>query len=237
MKIVMMAAMALALGACASAPPPTPEAQGRKLVDQMKAAMGGKAWDGKSTFHRSGTAERGGQHVTWDAWGDMRNMKSVSLQSVGGPPFGGGYDGVLAWAVGPEGKVRSTSSPEAVAGARLGAYISTSGWFFPDRFPATFVSRGRQNANGNDYDVVDAIPSGASLPIQLWLDPGSHVLKRVTASDGKSSAVADILRYEKVDGVQVEMRTDHYDDGKLEAQTVEHFEFVPVPPERFSPPK
>jgi hypothetical protein len=234
-KWMMIFAFALAVGACASSP--TPEAQGRKLVDQMKAAMGGKAWDSKSTFHRSGTAERGGQHVVWEAWGDMRSLKVVSLQSVGGPRFGGGFDGTLTWGMGPDGKVRTSDSPDAIAGARLGAYISVSGWFFPDRFKATFISRGRQSANGHDYDVVEATPPGARLPVQLWLDTNSHVLKRIAASDGNSSSVADILRYDTVDGVQIEFRTDHYDNGKLEAQTVEHFEFTSVPVERFSPPK
>ena len=46
----------------------------------------------------------------------------------------------------------------------------------------------------------------------------------------------DTLRYETIDGVQIDFRNDHCDDGKLEAQTLEHFEFTPVPPERFSPP-
>jgi hypothetical protein len=233
---IMMAAFALAACACTSAPP-TPEAQGRKLIDQMKAAMGGKAWDSKSTFHKSGTAERGGQHVTYEAWGDMRNLKSASLQSVGGPSFGGGYDGVVSWGMGPDGKVRSSSSPEAIANGRFGAYMSVSGWFFPDRFPATFVFKGRQTADGKDYDVVEATPQGAPYPVQLWLDPETHALKRTSASNGKESFYADTLRYETIDGVKIDFRNDHYDDGKLEAQTLERFEFVAVPAERFSPPK
>jgi hypothetical protein len=233
---IVAAAMAIALGACASTPP-TPEAQGRRLVDQMKAAMGGSAWDSKSTFHKSGTAERGGQHVTYEAWGDMRNLKVLSLQSVGGPSFGGGFDGVVSWGRGPDGQVRTNASPEAIANARFGAYLSMSGWFFPDRFPATFVSRGRQSADGHDYDVVEVTPQGAPYPVQLWLDPQTNVLKRTSASNGKNSFVANALRYEIIDGVQIDFRNDHYDDGKLEAQTVEHFEFVPVPTEKFSPPK
>lgn len=237
MKIGMMAAgLALALCACASTAPPA-ETQGRKLVDQMKAAMGGAAWNNKSTFHKSGTAERGGQHVTYDAWGDMQTLKAVSLQSVGGPSFGGGFDGTVAWGMGPDGKVRSNSSPEAVANARFGAYLSVSGWFFPERFPATFVYQGRQSANGLDYDVIDATPQGARFPAQLWLDPKTHVLKRLSGSNGTNTFVADTLRYETIDGVMIEFRADHYDDGKLEAQTIERFEFTPVPAERFSPPK
>jgi hypothetical protein len=234
---MMIAAFALAIGACTSAPPATPEAQGRKLADQMKAAMGGKAWDRQSTFHKSGTAERGGQHVAWEAWGDMRNLKTASLQSVGGPRFGGGYDGVVSWGMGPDGKVRSSSSPEAVANGKFGAYMSVSGWFFPDRFPATFVFKGKRSANGADYDIVEVTPQGAPYPVQLWLDPRTHVLKRTSASNGKESFYADALRYETVDGVKIDFRNDHYDDGKLEAQTVEHFEFTPVPAERFSPPR
>lgn len=232
----LIALVVVGAGACASTPP-TPEVQGRMLVAQMKAAMGGAAWDGKGTFHKSGTAERGGQHVTYEAWGDMRNLKMLSLQSVGGPSFGGGYDGVVSWGVGPDGKVRSSSSPEAVANGRFGAYLSVSGWFFPDRFPATFVFKGRQSANGTSYDVVEVTPQGAPYPIQLWLDQKTHVLKRTSASNGKASFYADTLGYQTIDGVSIDFRNDHYDDGKLEAQTLEHFEFTPVPAERFSPPK
>ena len=58
-----------------------------------------------------------------------------------------------------------------------------------------------------------------------------------TASNGASGFVADTLRYETVDGVQIDFRNNHYDNGKLEAQTLERFEFTPVPPERFSPPR
>jgi hypothetical protein len=237
MKKQIAVVIALALAASCASAPPTPDAQGRRLVDQMKAAMGGSAWDKPSTFHKSGAAERGGQHVTYEVWGDMRGLKTVSFQTVGGRTFGGGFDGVVSWGKGPDGQVRTNTSPEAIADARFGAYASVGGWFFPDRFPATFTYKGRQAANGKDYDVVEVMPPGASFPAQLWLDPQTHVLKRTSASNGKESFVADTRRYQTVDGVQIDFRSTHVDDGTVEEQTLEQFEFAPAPAETFSPPK
>jgi hypothetical protein len=126
------------------------------------------------------------------------------------------------------------------AGPRLGAYVNNQGYLFPERFPATFEFRGRQEADGKAYDVVKVTLEGAAS-IDMWLDPNTHLLARLVGSNGPSTMVAQILEYQTIDGVKVARRglqtMKAGPETHTETANIESFRFEPVPPERLGPPR
>jgi hypothetical protein len=118
------------------------------LMKQLKAASGGAALDQPDGFHESGTLVRDGKAGVYEYWGDLRSLRSAGTHTVAGATGMGGFDGKAAWSVDPSGKVFIDASPKAVRGARLGAYVSIGGYYYPDRFPAAFTYQGRRRHAG-----------------------------------------------------------------------------------------
>ncbi|HEV7690568.1 MAG TPA: hypothetical protein VGO52_07100 [Hyphomonadaceae bacterium] len=236
------AVLALAMAAaCASAPDPDPMKQGARLMAQLKTASGGTKLDGLTTYHYSGTHVRDGKvNVTYDAWGDFRTMANTQRETSEGVTVTGGYDGKVGWSVGPDGKVRTSSAPERLKEARMGAYFNTYAYLFPNRFPATFEFRGREEVDGKPYDVVKVAPEGA-IPFDLWLDPGTHLVSRLVVSSGAESAVGQFQEYQTVDSVKVFRRGVQTmkmgDQTHTETTAITTFRFEPVPLEKLGPPK
>ena len=226
-------AATLALAACATAP--TPQQKGERLMAQMKTASGGSALDGPMGFHETGTALRDGMPVTYQTWGDLHSLHTRSEMTMGGATLTSGFDGKVAWSQGPDGKVQIDTSDEGLAGARLGAYLTVGGYFYPDRFPARFDFAGTRSANGKSYDVVTATPVGAQ-PVDFWLDHETHLLQRISGMDGATPFEGDVGRYEAVDGAMIGFELHQKQGDHRMDMTLTHYVFEPVPFERFAPP-
>lgn len=238
-RLTVIALISVLISACATTPP-DPLKKGARLMAQFRAASGGARLDRLSTYHSSGKRVRDGRiNGVFDAWGDFRSMANTTVETFEGVTATGGYDGKVAWGLGPDGKARINSNPQSLPGARLGAYLNTWGYLFPDRFPATFEYLGRQTVNGAAYDVVKATPEGA-VSVELWLDPKSHLLRRIVGGNGRATFVGEVQAYERIDGVQVMWRglqtMTAGEQIHTESQHVEAFRLGPVPPERLRPP-
>jgi hypothetical protein len=122
----------------------------------------------------------------------------------------------------------------------MGAYFNTYAYLFPDRFPATFEFRGRQQADGKAYDVVTVTPE-AAIPFDLWLDPGTHLVARLVITSGAQSAVGQFQEHQTVDGVKVFRRglqtMKMGDQTRIETSDITSFKFEPVSPDRLGRPK
>ncbi len=175
---------------------------GEHLMMQLKQASGGAALDRLSGFHEIGTLGQGDHGVTYETWGDFRHLRSVSTMTQGGQKLTRGYDGRNTWTIGPDGEVRTETSPSALAEARLSSYLTIGGYFYPDRFPASFVSRGPQYVDGVSYDVVRVTAEGCA-PVDFWLDRESHLLKRLTGMDQGVPFTGVVRRYHEVGGVMI----------------------------------
>lgn len=233
MKQLVVLALAIALGGCATMP--EAEREGARLMALMKTASGGAALDGPAGFHETGTAVRDGMPATYETWGDLRSLKSASKQSMGGMTMSSGFDGKVSWSVGPDGARRLDETAEGLMGARLGTYLTIGGYFYSDRFPASFAYSGTQMANGQSYDVVTVTPAGAA-PVDLWLDRESHLLKRVSGMDGATPFSGDVTRYEEVDGAMIGYELRQKQGEHTLALTLTTYTFETVPLERFAPP-
>lgn len=215
-----------------AAPAPSPE---RALLAEMKAACGGAAWDRAPGWYENGHAELpGGGRASYEAWHDIRTLRTLYAQSVGGRLAGlAGYDGETIWQSGPDGQVRRGGDPATVRRRLRDIYVSSFGFFFPDRFPATFALLGTRSHEGRDYDVLRVAPANADSA-ELWVDRETHRVGRIVVT-GETAELAD---YRTFDGLCT-ATTGRQGDGDPAHAMVLHVENVvirPIGAGRFSPP-
>lgn len=222
-----------ALASCATLP--SAEQQGIRLMAQLKEASGGALLDAPRSFRETGAVVRGDVRSTYETWGDFWTLRSVSRTERGGQSFTRGFDGRVAWSAGPDGNVETDSSPAGLASARLSTYLTNAAYFYPDRFPAEFVYRGRRETEGVAFDVVSVTPEGGGS-VDLWLDVRNHRLQRITGIDGGTSFAGVVERYEVFDGAWIPVAITQTIDGQTMAHTVTSYEFTAVPDARFAPP-
>jgi hypothetical protein len=234
-SVLAVTVVLAALIAASCAKPPSAADEGARLMALMKAATGGAALDAPAGFHEVGTVVRDGVAGTYEVWGDLHALRSTATHTLDKKTSTGGFDGQSAWAVGPDGAVHTDTSPKGLADARLGTYLTIAGFFYPDRFPARFESRGRKEAGGASYDVVTVTPAN-SIPADLWLDLQTHLLQRITGMDGTTPFAGVVERYEVRDGIQVGMALSHTEGEHRMKQEITSMTYGPVPAERFAPP-
>ena len=167
---------------------------------------------------------------------DLHTLRTAGVHTVDGVFGAGGIDGAAAWRVGPDGRAVFDRSSEAVRQAKSDAYLTLGGYYWPDRFPATFTSVGGGTSNAKRYDVVRGSPEGGE-PTDLWLDQRTHRLGRITLRSGSEAASADVLAERRVDGVVVGFKSHQREAGHDMVQTLATYAFVPLDPGRFAPPR
>jgi len=208
---------------------------GARLMAQMKEAMGGAALDAPKGFHETGALGQGDHAATYETWGDLHALRSVSQMNRGGATFTRGFDGKQAWMMGPDGKVRTDSSPAGIASAKLTAYLTVGGYFYPGRFPADFAYKGKKDANGKSYDVVTITPKGCD-PIDFWLDVQDHKLQRMTGTDQGQAFVGEVKSYKMIDKVWVGVEITQSVGGHETRLHLASYKFADVPADKFAPP-
>jgi hypothetical protein len=205
------AAALLALAALAPSLTPSlarADPRGEELVALMKANSGGAILDTLDGFHESGEITRDGIAGTFEMWADVRTGRTHGTSTIAGRTLSGGYDGKASWGVDAQGMVHTDTSPEALEQARMGAYLTVGGYYWPDRFPASFTYKGRRKApNGFTYDVVTVVVKDA-LTADMWLDVPTHHLRRVTANSNGVDLQGEVREYRMFDGAWVGVKLD-----------------------------
>ncbi len=228
-----VAGAALLAVTCAKRPAPADEAA--RLIAEMKAASGGAALDKPSGFHEMGMVNRDGVRGNYEIWADLRTLRSAGKHTFNDQTITTGFDGKTAWAMSPDGTVRTDTTPEGLAVSRLGAYLTAFAFFYPDRFPAKFESRGRKELEGVSYDVVTVTPEGG-LSADLWIDTKTHRLQRIEGTSGKTPFTGKVLRYQVVDGIWVPFALLQTDGERQLEQDVLSVTFEDIPASQFAVP-
>jgi hypothetical protein len=231
-QVILMAALAAFAGPAVAGGGSDPQAL--KLIAQLKAASGGAALDKPVAFHEQGEFVRDGVPGTYDAYGDLRAMRTMAIHRFKDHVDRGGFDGHDAWRQGSDNVVRRISDPTERSIARLDAYLTLGGYFYPNRFPAIFHAEGQRFADGRLYDVVTVIPAGADN-VHLWLDARSHRLARMT-TDSERQAYAEVSDYRQVDGAWVGFANHETEPGHVTDMKLTSFRYTPVDPATFTPP-
>lgn len=221
--------------AAAVAVQPESDAHALELMAELKAATGGAALDRPKAFRERGTMSRDGREGTYETFGDLMGMRSASSQSLGGATMRGGYDGHVAWKIGPDGQARMVDDETMLKAERLGTYMTVSGYLYPERFPASFRDLGRKQADGHDFDVVEATPQGAQSA-ELWLDSKTHRLARVKIQDGPAVAEGEVGDWREVDGTWVGYALTIREAGHEVRLKLTDFQYVPMEEALFQAP-
>lgn len=229
-----VAVLAIAVAGSASGAKTVPD-KAASLVRELKEASGGAALDRPDGFHESGTLTRDGSAGVYEYWGDLRTLRSLGSHTIAGQTSIGGFDGRQAWSVDSNGKVLIDASPKGLRAARLGAYVSIGGYFYPDRFPAAFSYQGRRRHAGLTYDVIAVTPKDGDTA-ELWLDAKTHRLMRISAEADGVKTSGDILRYQVIDGTWIGFALRQNEGPHQITQQLTRYVYGPVDAARFSPP-
>jgi hypothetical protein len=235
MRTLIPAALLLAAGCTAPSLLQSEPTAARVLAD-MKSACGGAAWDGVKGWHETGTVDLPGRpSVPYEIWHDMRTLKTAMLNRVDGHVIRqAGYNGAAYWQAGPDGKIEIGAEPVKLRRQRRDAYLSSAGWFFPDRFPATIDLVGTQRLGGKVVDVLHISHEDADS-FELWVERDTHHVRRIVAG----TEYANLSDYRMFGGV-CSATTGRQGDGDptheivLHVQTVETDQAIPA--STFAPP-
>ncbi len=194
-QYLVMAALVASVSAAGAADAARPE---MRLLAEMKAACGGAAWDRVESWHEKSEADiKGMPPIQNEVWHDMQSLKSSMTSFANGQAIRKtGYNGISAWRVGPDGKVMVISDGALLRKQRRDAYLSSFGWFFPKRFPAKFKLLADGSRDGLNYRVLHIDPKDAD-PLELWIDPSSHLVRRIVAGN----EYAELSEYKTFGGV------------------------------------
>jgi hypothetical protein len=228
--------VALVLLASASVSSDAAHGDAQTLLSQMKAACGGSAWDRVQSWHETSRVDLpDGRTIENEVWHDMHSLKSAMIGRVDGKIVRrAGFDGTSYWRAGADGRVQTGSESAILRQQRRDAYLSSFGWFFPERFPATFRLGSDVSLENRKFQVLHISPQGADS-FDLWLDPGTHLVRRIVAGP----EYADLSEYKVFDGVCTATRW-RQGTGNPKSEVVLHVlsvaTTVPAQPSVFVPP-
>ncbi len=204
-----------------------------KILTEAKSASGGSAWDRIRGWHETGLHNG----ARYDTWLNPIRYGMAYRQTRDGKTSWSGFDGVAAWARGPDGVVHIDRDANAVSGARQTAYLSINGFFFRNRFPATAVFVGERMASGRRVDVLNITPKGCK-PLEVWFDHETHLMAAAVDRSGTAAIVATGSDYHRVGGLMVPFHISvsdgtpqHHQDARLIGVN-----FAPADLSTFAPP-
>ena len=207
-----------------------------RVLTQMRASCGGSAWERVRGWHEMGVAElSGGPSIQNEVWHDMQSLKTRMIGRVNGKVVrDAGFNGERYWQVGQDGKVQVGSDIAKVRRHRRDTYLSSFGWFFPQRFPADVQLAPPQTLGRKTFEVLRITPKDADS-FDLWVDPETHVVRRIVAGE----EYANLSDYRTFDGVCT-ATTGQQGDADPTHQIVLHVQSVnttkPIPASMFEPP-
>lgn len=154
-----------------------PAGRGQAIVSAFRQATGGSAWDRLEDCYEEGTHADGA--IAYRTWFSMRRYgHRVESRRGDGPSRAMGFNGEANWQRDASGAVALRRDEEAVAEGVTTAYLSSNGFFYPDRFPATFRYLRDAVHGGHTFDVVEIVPRGGHA-LEYWFDRDTHLLTRV----------------------------------------------------------
>jgi hypothetical protein len=204
------------------------------ILRVAKAAAGGAALDKLTGSYEQG--EHGGNRYT--TWLNFQRYGMRNENTRNGVTRTTGFNGKVFWQVGPDGAVTIKDDPASLREAITTAYVSNTGYFYPDRFPARLRYLGEEHAGGRVFDAIETEPQGGR-PFQLWFDRKTHQLARVVDDGGDPATWVEATDLRKMGPGLVASRLviHRMADGKvLDVGEVGSVEYRDVPASTFDPP-
>ncbi len=233
-----LAPLALALLAASPPPPTTSKTDPNAALARAKQATGGDRWNGIESSYTRSKVRSGGLDGVVETWADVRRGRYVSRFTLGPMKGAEGFDGERAWTQDDAGQVRLEDGADAREGAVDQAYRMALAYWFPDRWPATIVDGGERRDGDRKLAAVTITPR-RGRPFDLWLDPATGLVDRITEKDATRLRTTFLSDYREVGGVRVPfaIRTTTGDPKYDDVFAVERVVFGErIDDARFAPP-
>lgn len=212
----------------------TPNAE--RIVAASKRATGGVAWDKPQGCIERGTHASGA--ITYLTRFSLREYGMRTDGDRGGKVRSMGFDGKARWQTAGPGKAAIGSDPASLQEAIVTNYLSINGFFFPDRFPATFKFARTAEEGRRRFDIVEITPKGGR-PLEVWFDSRTHLIQRVVDTQGTPAIRVEASDYRRgPGGLMVAYRLDVFgpDGSVMDQGTVASFQCGRIDPAIFAPP-
>ncbi len=197
---LLTAICAVILAAGAAAAPARAVPSTKSLLDALRKATVGRPLSSISSIHSVGTIEVVGLRGRAQQWDDVRGFRFTTSQVAGALSGASGWDGKVAWSQDYAGLVTVDGGAAGRLQAINQAYLDNLGYLRPDAGGATVVYAGPRVNGATTYDVLAVTPPHGS-EVDLWIDPGTHLIARVTATIGIVSSTTEYSNYRRVDGL------------------------------------
>ncbi len=204
------------------------QAAGQNVAGELatvKRAMGGDRWDDVRTLHIQGKVEIGDLQGTYDAWFDLRGLRSFVDLRFSNPVLGevrntDGWNGTVAWSADQTGDVRVEDAEEARRNAASNAYSDAFAYLVKGAQPADLQVKPDAAAAGRPYHVMLVTPP-AGPPFELWIDPVTNRVARTVPVTGADRDVTSYSDFHEVSGLLLPFRIEERgaDSGKPLAVT------------------
>jgi hypothetical protein len=192
------------LGLCivlfGQAPPARGTAYTSTLLERLRKATLTRSLSSIASIHTSGRIEVVGLNGTSQEWDDLRGRRFTATQEAGALSGGNGWDGKVAWSQDYAGLVTIDGGAAGRLQAIDQAYLDNFGYLRPDAGGATVIYAGQRGDAGRTYDVLAVTPPQGS-EVDIWIDPGTHLIARETGTIGLVSQTTVLSNYHRVDGI------------------------------------
>lgn len=199
-RALLIATALLTASGCQTIPAQPTASRAEQIVAAAKAASGGATWDAPQGCIEEGT--RGDGAAAYTTRFSLRDYGMRVDNRRGGSTQSMGFDGTASWRTDAAGETMVDSGEAAVREAVTTAYLSINGFFFPERFPATFTYVREDRVGDRRYDVIDMLPARGRV-FQVWFDRETHLIGRVVDGTGERAVTVEASDYRTVDGLTV----------------------------------
>jgi hypothetical protein len=233
---VMLALLAFSTGAGADAGDArTGASKAEAILAASKRATGAAAWDKPQGCFEEGTHADGAIHYRTRFSLVAYGMRVDSDRS--GRTRAMGFNGVSSWLATGDGKVDVRSDPVSLRDGIVTNYLSVNGFFFPDRFPATFRYLRKAREAGKKFDVIEVAPEGGRS-FEAWFDVRTHLIRRVVDNKAVPPITVEADDYRKVGDYTIAFKLNIFgpDGAVADRGAVTSFYCGPIESSIFDPP-
>jgi len=173
-----------------------------EILAANKTAMGGQAWDRKTTMVVDADYSGQGLTGTTHSVSDLKTGRSVAEYKVGPAAGASGFDGVTPWQKDSSGTITKQQGGDAVALAINDAYRTANKWWLPGNGGATIANDGEKTDSAGRYDILTVAPQGGE-PFEAWFDTRTHLLAKTIEHQGSQTVITLNFDYGSEDGVMI----------------------------------
>lgn len=180
--------------------PAEPVPSTKTLMDALRKAMLERPVASIASIHTVGNAELLGLRGRTQEWDDARDVRFTTDLNAAALSGASGWDGKVAWNQDYAGLVTIDGGTAGRLQAANQAYLDNLRYLRPDAGGATVIYAGKRTDGGKSYDVLAVTPPHGS-ELDLWIDPRTHLIARITATVGIETSTTTFSSYRRVDGI------------------------------------